>query len=192
MRTTTRWITALVAAVLLGCTASALLVRHEYREAKDRRDLLDLTRGWDRPLDELRVPDDTPADGVTGEISAHGMTLSLPAPGEVPPTMIGYAVLLLDEGGTPPWSVGCAATLIVVCTDLGDGYTLLEELDTDNSDPATTVRRQAGDLMLEARVPGRHPEMVPRLRRLITETHVPDDAELLRYLRPDGYRTDWS
>ncbi|MEU8813400.1 hypothetical protein [Actinoplanes sp. NPDC048796] len=191
MGTTKKWVTALVAAVL-ACAASTLLLQRSYREAKDRRDLADLTRGWNRRLDELRVPDGMPADRVAGEISAYGMTLSFPATGDTSPDIIGYSVLLPDERGAPVWGVSCDATAIVVCTDLGDGYTLLQELDTDNSDPATTVRRRAGDLMVEARVPGERPDMVTRLRRIITETHVPDDAELLRLLRPDGYRTDWS
>jgi len=189
MRTAKKWIAAGVVAVLLGCAASALLLRHGYDEAKDRRDL---SSSWNRPLDELRVPDELPDDRVTGDISAYGMTLSFPATRDAASAIISYAVQLLDEGQGPIWSVSCDATAIVVCTDLGGGYTLLEELDTDNSDPATTVRKQVGDLMFEAHVSGGRPEMVARLRRIITETHVPDDAELLQFLRPDGYRTDWS
>ncbi|GAA4953159.1 hypothetical protein [Actinoplanes utahensis] len=192
MRTTTKWITAVVAAVTLACAVPALWLRHGYHEAKDRRDLMDLTRGWNRPLGDLPVPDELPADRVTGEVSAYGLRLWYPAAADPGADPIAYAVLLTDGPDEPLWTVDCDATVVVVCTDLGDGYTLLHERDTDNSDPGTTVRRRVGDLMFEARVLGDHPEMVPRLRRIITETHAPDDAELLRFLRPDGYQTDWS
>ncbi|GAA4605466.1 hypothetical protein BJY16_005402 [Actinoplanes octamycinicus] len=184
MRTTQKWIMAVVAAVLLTCTGLGLVARHRYHEAKDRRDLLDLTIGWNRPLDELRVPDEMPADPGSGEISAYGLRLSL--------GIVSYSVLLVAERGEPLWSVSCGATAVVVCTDLGDGYTLLTEFDTDNSDPATIVRRRIGDLMFEAGVPGHRPDLVDRLRGLITATHAPDDAELLRLLRSDYYQTDWS
>ncbi|MEU8238429.1 hypothetical protein AB0C07_09300 [Actinoplanes missouriensis] len=187
-----KWIVAGIVAVLLGCAAPALLLRHGYDEAKDRRDLSELTRGWNRPLDELRVPDEMPADRFAGDISAYGMDLSFPATDDAAPVTIAYSVRLLDGGREPLWSAGCDAVAVRVCTDMGDGYTLLKDFDTGNSDPATAVRKQAGDLMFEAGVDGDRPEMVERLRRIITETHVPDDAELLRLLRPDGYRTDWS
>lgn len=110
MGTGKKWMTALAATVLLICAAATLVLRSGYHEAKDQRDLSDLTRAWDRPLDELRVPNELPADRVTGEISASGMTLPFPSP-----DFLNYAVLLADERGDPAWGVSCDATAIVIC-----------------------------------------------------------------------------
>jgi ubiquinone/menaquinone biosynthesis C-methylase UbiE len=45
---------------------------------------------------------------------------------------------LADDRGEAPWLVSCNATMVVVCTDLGAGYTLVTVLDTFNSHAATS------------------------------------------------------
>jgi hypothetical protein len=186
-------VAGIVIAVIVGCVGPIVWARHAYTEAKDQRDFHDLTRSWPRSLYQLPVPDELPATGVTGDVSSTGISLWYrSAEGAAAPLAILYEVQLLDEWGEPLWDVSCRAHAVVVCTDLGSGYILVRNLDTDNSDPGTSVRRRVDDRLFSAAVLGDHPEAVDRLRRIITETHVPAEAELLRILRPDGYQTDWT
>ncbi|GAA1382946.1 hypothetical protein [Catellatospora chokoriensis] len=105
---------------------------------------------------------------------------------------MAYAIEVLDERGEPMWSVSRKARAVAICVDLGDAYTYVKVLDTDNSDPATIVRRLEGGRLLSASLTGDHPEYLDRLRGVVTDLHTPTDAELLSILRPDGYQTDWS
>lgn len=182
----------LVFALLAGCGVAVAGVRHSFAEAKDRRDLSELTLSSPWSRDQLLLPDQLPATGAMGEVGSGGLSLTYPLDGTAASRLIEYRIEVLDEHGEPLWDVSCTAYAVVVCTELGDGYTLVRELDTGNSDPATSVRRRVGDRQFAARVLGDHSEDVPLLRSLVTHTHRPTDAELLRILRPRGYRTDWS
>ncbi|MEV6971170.1 hypothetical protein AB0M47_39335 [Hamadaea sp. NPDC051192] len=178
-----------VVVLLLLCGGFGAALWHWRSTEKDRIDLSDLTRRSPWPRTQLLLPDRLPLDRAMGDVGPNGLDVSYPAVDGLP---LGYAIELLDERGEPVWSVSCGARAVVVCTDLGDGYTYVKVLDTDNSDPATIVRRRAGDRIYSATVSGDHPERVAELREVVTAVHQPSDEELLDILRYDGYQTDWS
>ncbi|MEV0268024.1 hypothetical protein AB0H43_04540 [Hamadaea sp. NPDC050747] len=184
----TRVLATFAVVVLLLCAGAGVTVWRWRSQEKDRRDLSDLTMGSPWPRTQLLLPDDLPLDRALGEVGRDGFTVSYSVDGQP----LGYAIELLDDRGEPVWSVSCGARAVVVCTDLGDGYTHVKVLDTDNSDPATIVRRRDGDRIYSATVAGDRPEWIPRLRGIVTDVHRPSDEELLEILRFDGYQTDWS
>ena len=163
-------------------------------QAKDRRDLIDLTRSlpWDRTT--LRVPDAVAAeDDASAWAHSGGFGVSYrrgPGSGRGAP-MIEYAVHRVDDGATPPEVVSCEATAIVTCTDVGDSLREVLVHDTDNSDPALALYQDSDGRLITVRgYDG--PVDLRDLREVLRHTHAPTDAELLGLLRPPGYQTDWS
>jgi hypothetical protein len=168
----------------LLCAAGGVVVHHEYTVQKDQRDLGELTFESPWPRDQLRLPDELPRTGVLGEVNAGGLELDYGS--------ITYRIDAADLHGEPDNEPSCGATAILTCTGLGPGLTLVRQFDTCDSCAATGVRWWDGHRFFWAHTAGDHPELVDRLRRIVTETHRPTDAELLRALRPPGYKTDWS
>lgn len=187
-----KWLLAGVGGLVvltLVCCGAALFLRAKEKDNLDFYSLVGLSP-W--PYEQLLLPNELPETGAHGDVGNTGLNVTYPFDDGTPHRVVEYTIELVGDDGEPVWSVSCGARAVVVCTDLGDGYTLVKELDTDNSDPRTTVRRRAGDRVYAAAIQGDHPEDVDRLRRIITENHRPTKAELLRILRPDGYQTDWS
>lgn len=159
---------------------------------KDRRDLADLTRPSPWPREQLLVPDDLP-DEALGSLDSTGLSVAFPLT-----TRDGRTVPVVWQMHNPLpdgmlWGgADCRAVAIVTCTDIGDGFTLVETRDTDNSDFHIAVYRFASEPITSITVQGPDRVATADLVEVLIHTHTPTDAELLDLLRPDGYQTDWT
>lgn len=181
------------ALLVLVCAGGYAALRSADHDAKDRRDLSDLTRSSPWPAEELLVPDDLPRSGVVGWLDRLGLDIAYDLR-----TRDGREVPVVWQqhqpapDGSLADGVDCGVRTIHVCTDAGDGLTLVVTRDTDNSDPATALYLFAGDQVLSVSVQGPDPVTVDDLRAPLTRTHHPSDGELLALLRRPGHQTDWS
>ncbi|MET7620843.1 hypothetical protein [Streptomyces sp. NPDC005408] len=188
---------AAVVVAALVVTAGGWTVFHRVHagleRAKDRRDLADLTRPAPWPRDELRVPDGTPREGATGEAYETGFSVSLPlATATDPRALVTYRMHQPSDGGALAVDgASCGATKILTCKDIGDGIIEVVTRRSGNSDPSLALYQRRGDRVFSVTAHGVRTDE-DRLRQLLTRTHRASDEELLRILRPPGYRTDWS
>ncbi|MEU8421112.1 hypothetical protein AB0C15_09585 [Micromonospora sp. NPDC048835] len=187
-----RLILAAVLLLVVGGIGYAGL-RTAYHNAKDQRDLADLTRSSPWPRDQLLIPDDVTRPGTVGWLDRGGLDIAYPLR-----TADGRKVPVLWRLGVPqpasglPDGVDCDTPLLRTCTDLGGGSTLVVTHDTDNSDPSIALYRADGARVRAIEVQGPDPVGVDELATALTRVHGPSDAELLDLLRRDGYQTDWS
>jgi hypothetical protein len=180
-------------AVVVVCSAGWIGVRTEHRNAKDRRDLLELTSSspWSRT--DLIVPDGLPPGGrALGWLDRTGLDVAFDLAADGRKVPVKWQLHHPEPDGTLTDAVDCAATATVTCTDLGDGFTFAVSKQAQNSIPSTALLRSGGDRVLSVTV--QTPEYVraDALRSVLTRTHHPTDAELLDLLRHDGHQTDWS
>ncbi|MFG1888896.1 hypothetical protein ACGFIR_13610 [Micromonospora sp. NPDC049051] len=182
-----------LALLVLVCAGGYAVLRSAYHDEKDRRDLSDLTRSSPWPPDDLLIPDDLPRSGTLGWLDRLGLDIAYGLR-----TRDGRTVPVVWQqhhpapDGSLADGVDCDVRTIYVCTDAGDGLTLVVTRDTDNSDPATALYLFGADQVLSVSVQGPDPVTVDDLRAPLTRTHHPSDDELLALLRRPGYQTDWS
>ncbi|WP_433916369.1 hypothetical protein [Streptomyces sp. NBC_01744] len=194
MSTRTRRLAVALLVVLAACWGTYQWLASEFRQAKDRRDLHNLTRSLPWANETLLVPDavrhETDAMAWANAGSFKVTFRKGPQVGGHGP-MIEYAMHRKEEDGSEPVDVvSCGATKIVTCTDLGHGLRQVVTHDTDSSDPALALYQDAGSLLITVRgYDG--PLDVSLLRDVLAHTHRPTDDELLSLLRPPGYQTDW-
>jgi hypothetical protein len=193
--TRTRRLAVTLLVVLAACCGTYQWLASEFRQAKDRRDLHDLTRSLLWANETLLVPDAVRHEtDAMAWADAGSFTVTFrkgPEVGHHGP-MIEYAIHRKEGDGSEPLDVvSCGATNIVTCTDLGHGLRQVVTHDTDNSDPALALYQDAGSRLITVRgYDG--PVDVSLLRDVLDHTHRPTDDELLSLLRPPGYQTDWS
>ncbi|MEU8156144.1 hypothetical protein AB0B94_21025 [Micromonospora sp. NPDC048986] len=184
----------LIAVVLLAVGGIGYAgLRPAYHQAKDRRDLADLTRSAPWPRDQLLLPDGATGPGVVGWLERGGLDVAYPlrtADGRAVPVLWRLRVPQPTSG--LPDGVDCGSPRLRTCTDLGGGSTLIVTHETDNSDASVALYRADGARVRAIEVQGPDPVGVDELTAALTHVHRPGDAELLDLLRHDGYHTDWS
>lgn len=182
-------VTAVTAVTVMVVTAAGWTVFQRVdaglERAKDRRDLMDLTRPAPWPWEELHIPDGTPREGALGKTYDSGFSVTFPLPTDDDPlALVTYRMQL------PP-AEACVTTKTRTCTDLGGGIARVITHRTGNSTPLLALyQRRDGRVFSVTALDVRTGE--DRLRGLLTRTHRATDEELLRVLRPPGYQTDWS
>lgn len=178
-----------VLAVVVVCSGAGIALHSEYRSEKDGGDLADLTFTSPWPREQLLVPDDLPARPMQGRLDRTGLELDFDlsvADGRKVPVAWRLDDPEADDG------VDCAAVATITCTDLGDGFTFAVAKQASAGIPYTALVRNEGDRLLTVIVEEPVYVAADALRPVLTNTHRPTDAELLKLLRPDGYQTDWS
>jgi len=161
----------------------------ERREARDRRDLEELTAALPWEPGELLVPDAASAEeDAMGWAEARAFTVVYragPESGDGP--MIDYT--LYDPAGPGeaehgPW---CGAVEARGCTDLGGGLTGSVTRGAAGGDAALALHRDLGDRAVTVTAyDGRADTAL--LRDVLEHLRTPTEDELLELLRRDGYR----